>query len=180
MTIIVVEYSEEWPTQFEAVSASLRRALAGVPIRSVEHVGSTAVPGLAAKPVLDIDVITSAEHVRGATAALEAVGYEHRGNLGLPGREVLRAPDAAPARHVYVCEEGTLHVRNHLAVRRVLRERSDLRDRYSAVKRELAAQPGLDIGHYVAGKSAVLQEVLSLSDLTDQEKAEILRLNAAG
>lgn len=48
------------------------------------------------------------------------------------------------------------------------------------MKRELAAQPGLDIGHYVAGQSAVLQEVLSLSDLTDQEKAVILRVNAAG
>jgi GrpB-like predicted nucleotidyltransferase (UPF0157 family) len=80
-------------------------------------------------------------------------------------------------RHVYVCVAGTLHVRNHLAVREVLRRRPDLGEAYADVKLALAADPGMDIDAYVAGKSEVLQRVLAVSDLTDAERAEILRLN---
>lgn len=178
MVIRVVAYREEWPVQFEAVAVFLRRALADVPTYSIEHVGSTAVPGLAAKPILDIDVIVAADQVPAAIVALEAVGYEHRGDLGMSGREALRAPDAEPERHVYVCEDGSLHVRNHLAVRQVLRERSGLRDRYAAAKLELSADNEMDMARYLAGKSAILQEVLSLSDLTDAERAKIQQLNA--
>jgi GrpB-like predicted nucleotidyltransferase (UPF0157 family) len=72
---------------------------------------------------------------------------------------------------------GTLHVRNHLAVREVLRRRPDLRDAYADVTLALAADPGTDVDTYVAGKSEVLQRVLAVSDLTDAERAEILRLN---
>jgi GrpB-like predicted nucleotidyltransferase (UPF0157 family) len=177
MAIEVVEYSPNWPIAFEAVAATLRDALVGVPVVSIEHVGSTAVPGLAAKPILDIDVIVTAEHLPAAIAALATIGYEHRGDLGVTGREALTSPDLIPRRHVYVCADGTLHVRNHLAVRRVLRERPGLRDRYAEVKRQLASIPDIDMERYLAGKSAILQEVLSHSGLTTDEKAEILRLN---
>lgn len=177
MAIEVVEYSPDWPIAFERVAAVLHGALAGIPVVSIEHVGSTAVPGLAAKPILDIDVIVAPEHVPAVISALATVGYEHRGDLGVTGREALTSPDSTPPRHVYICVDGTLHVRNHLAVRRVLRERPDLRDRYAAVKRQLAGIDDMDMGRYLAGKSAILQEVLSHSDLTDAEKAEILRLN---
>ena len=180
VAIDVVEYSEQWPIDFEIVAEALWSALTRVPVRTVEHVGSTAVPGLAAKPVLDIDVIVTGEHVPDTIKALEAVGYAHRGDFGITGREAFDAPDAAPVRHVYVCTEGTLHLRNHLEVRRVLRERPDLRNQYAAVKLELARDPHMDSTRYVAGKSAVLQEVLSLSDLTEPEKAEIFRLNSGG
>ncbi|MEQ6896095.1 GrpB family protein [Microbacterium sp. KR10-403] len=86
----------------------------------------------------------------------------------------------SPRRNVYVCVVGTLHVRNHLAVRDILRARPDLRDRYGTVKRELAADAAMDIDRYLAGKSAILQEVLALSDLSESEKAAILRLNTGG
>lgn len=175
--MVVVPYSPDWPQQFEQVAQELRSTLAPVCPARVEHVGSTSVPGLAAKPVLDIDVIVDAEHVEAAVAALEALGYRHRGDLGVAGREAFHAPDEDPRRHVYVCRAGTLHVRNHLAVREVLRNRPDLREEYAAVKLELAAQPDIDIDTYVARKSAVLQRVLAESDLTDAERQEVLRLN---
>jgi len=178
--ITVVPSSPDWPAAFEGVAAALRTALAGVPTAVVEHVGSTSVPGLAAKPVLDVDVIVPAEDVPAAVRALEAVGYAHAGDLGLPGREAMDAPDDAPARHVYVCTAGTLHVRNHLAVRDVLRRRADLRDEYGAVKAALAADPTMDIDRYLAGKSAVLQKVLAESDLTQAELREIRGLNDPG
>ncbi len=111
-------------------------------------------------------------------AALTSVGYTHRGDLGVSDREAFKAPDDDPRRHVYVCRRGTLNVRNHLAVRDVLRARADLRDEYGAVKMALAAEPTMDIDTYIARKSAVLQKVLAVSDdLTPDERLLIRRLN---
>ena len=177
MPIDVVPYAADWPAAFDRVAGVLRTALRGVPTATVEHVGSTSVPGLAAKPVLDIDVIVEEPDVRAAVAALEALGYVHRGDLGVTGREAFLAPDDDPRRHVYVCRAGTLNVRNHLAVRDVLRSRDDLRDAYAAVKLALAADPDMDIDTYSARKSAVLQTVLAESDLTDEERRQIWQLN---
>ncbi|WP_210651954.1 GrpB family protein [Nocardioides sp. SYSU D00065] len=177
-TIEVVAWSPGWAAQFEDVAAVLRAALAGVASASVEHVGSTSVPGLAAKPILDIDVIVEAGDVDAAITALGTAGYVHRGDLGVPGREAFHAP-GPPRRHVYVCTAGTTHVRNHLAVRDVLRSRDDLREAYAAVKLALAAEPGMDIDTYVAGKSAVLQQVLAVSGAFDPVELDaIRRLNA--
>lgn len=177
MSVVVVEYSPDWPRQFARVAAGLRQALHGLPSVAVEHVGSTSVPGLAAKPTLDIDVVVPRPDVGSAVAALTAVDYEHRGDLGVVDREAFRAPDGEPRRNVYVCVEGSLSLRNHLAVRDVLRRRPDLRDEYAAVKRDLAADPAMHIDTYVARKSAVLQKVLAESNLTEAERLEIWRLN---
>lgn len=92
----------------------------------------------------------------------------------------MRAPDEDPPRHVYVCEVGTLAVRNHLAVRDVLRTRADLQLEYGAVKARLAADPEITIAGYIAGKSEVLQRVLAASSLvSEQERIQIAQLNGA-
>lgn len=177
--IEVVDWSPRWAEQFEEVADVLRRALAAVPSARVEHVGSTSVPGLAAKPILDVDVVVEPGEEPAAVAALESVGHVHRGDLGVTGREAFFAPDE-PRRNVYVCTAGTPNVRNHLAVRDVLRRRADLREAYDAVKRALAADPGMDIDTYIAGKSAVLQQVLEASgEFSADELAAIRRLNGA-
>jgi GrpB-like predicted nucleotidyltransferase (UPF0157 family) len=177
--IEVVDWSPRWAEQFDEVAAVLRTALAGVATARVEHVGSTSVPGLAAKPILDIDVIVDEADAPAAVAALEQVGYVHRGDLGVTGREAFFAPDE-PRRHVYVCTAGTANVRNHLAVRDVLRSDAGLRDAYADVKRALADDPDMDIDTYIAGKSAVLQQVLEASgEFSDEELAAIRRLNDA-
>ena len=178
MPVHVVAYRPQWAEQYDALAATLRAALHDVPTATVEHVGSTSVPGLAAKPVLDVDVVVEPADVPAAVAALAAVGYVHRGDLGLPGREAFWAPDDDPRRHVYVCRAGDVQLRNHLAVRDVLRERDDLRDQYAAVKLALAADPAMDIDTYTAGKSAVLQQVLAASALvTADERCRIEALN---
>jgi GrpB-like predicted nucleotidyltransferase (UPF0157 family) len=177
--IEVVDWSPQWAEDFDEVALVLRHALADVASASVEHVGSTSVPGLPAKPILDVDVIVDADDVAAATSALESVGYVHRGDLGVTGREAFHAP-GPPRRHVYVCTAGTTNVRNHLAVREVLRTRAELREAYAAVKVALAADPEMDIDTYIAGKSAVLQQVLEASgDFSDDELAAIRRLNDA-
>ncbi|MFJ9389637.1 GrpB family protein [Nocardioides sp. NPDC101246] len=177
MGIEVRAYDPSWPIRFEEIAETLRSVLADGPAATVEHVGSTSVPGLAAKPILDIDVIVAPEDVSAAVAALVRIGYVHRGDLGVPGREAFFAPDEDPRRHVYVCAAGTLNVRNHVAVRDVLRRRDDLRDEYAAVKVALAADPAMDIDTYIARKSDVLQKILAASDLTDAERLRILSLN---
>lgn len=180
MPVEVVADREEWRTQFGRIAEELRRAFVKVPSARIEHVGSTAVPGLAAKPILDVDVIVPSAEMRSAIAAMETLGYVHRGDLGVAGREAFLAPDEDPRRNVYVCEAGTLNARNHLAVRDVLRPRDDLRDEYAAVKYALAADPDMDIGTYIAGKSDVLQRVLAESSLvTDRERRLIKVLNTA-
>lgn len=177
MPVEVVPYSEDWVDQFEAVAEVLRHALRNVDGARVEHVGSTSVPGLAAKAILDIDVIVAAEAVPAAVVALEAAQYVHRGDLGVAGREAFYAPDDAPRRHVYVCEAGTLNVRNHLAVRDILRRSVELRDQYAEVKLSLASDAAIAIETYIARKSEVLQKVLAESELTEDERWRIWRLN---
>ncbi|WP_238694218.1 GrpB family protein [Nocardioides daphniae] len=178
--VTVVPYDRAWPARFKQVEAALQAALSAVASARIEHVGSTSVAGLVAKPVLDIDVIVAAGEIERAVAALVADGYVHRGDLGVEGREAFFAPDDEPARHVYVCRAGGLAVRNHLAVRDVLRRRADLRDEYAAVKLALADAPSMDIETYIAGKTAVLQKVLAESELTPAELRAIREVNDPG
>ena len=100
MSIEVVSWSAAWTRDFELVAADLGEALAGIAGTRVEHVGSTSVPGLAAKPILDIDVIVERVDVPAAVAALVRIGYVHRGDLGVAGRGGVprTRPVASPAR----------------------------------------------------------------------------------
>ena len=177
LVIVVEAYSEEWPVWFGQIAAELRTAVAGIPCSVVEHVGSTSVPGLAAKPIIDVDVVVPVDHIGSAIEALESIGYRHQGDLGVAGREAFGSPDEVPRRHVYVCATGTLHLRNHLAVRDVLRASAGLRREYGAVKVALAANADIDVQTYVARKSQMLQKVLAESDLTAEERLQIWRLN---
>ncbi|MCL2594252.1 MAG: GrpB family protein [Promicromonosporaceae bacterium] len=177
MAVEVVEYRDEWPASFAAVAKALRSACEGLPSVAVEHVGSTAVPGLAAKPILDIDVIVSADDLPAARQALEAIGYRSSGDLGMTDREAMTAPDNDPPRHVYLCLAGALAVRNHLAVRDTLRANPQLAVRYAAIKKSLAADPTIDIDAYLAGKSAILQEILEAGGITEAERTTILAVN---
>jgi GrpB-like predicted nucleotidyltransferase (UPF0157 family) len=222
--VVVVPYDPAWPAQFADIRASLAAALAaaGAAYLSIEHVGSTSVPGLWAKPQLDIDVVvaddgrgvvfadgrTAASHDDGggpvtadaagaarpagagraapsalgaAVAALEAAGYEHRGELGVPRRHRLRAPPArGPARNVYVVAAGSVALRNHVGVRDALRADAALRDEYAAVKRALVAragEAGLGIGEYVEGKTEVVQRILERAGMGEEERAAVLEVN---
>jgi GrpB-like predicted nucleotidyltransferase (UPF0157 family) len=174
--ITVVPYDPTWPEQFERVRADLATALAAVPIVAIEHVGSTSVPGLAAKLVLDIDVVVDRVHLDQAIEALVAAGYTHEGDKGVPGRHFLRAPDHDPARHVYTIVDGSLALRNHLAVRDTLRNDAELRDAYAAVKLGLASRVE-DMADYIDGKSEVLQRILTAAGITTDDRGAILDLN---
>jgi chloramphenicol 3-O-phosphotransferase len=98
--IIVRDYDAEWPVLFRQIAEPVRRALGEI-VASVEHVGSTAVPGLAAKPVIDVDVVVrSAENVPAAIERLRKLGYVYQGDKGIPGRDAFMWPPHAPSHHL--------------------------------------------------------------------------------
>src|SRR5271157_4573381 len=101
--VVVVEYDPGWPALFQFFRERLTGALGGI-AAAVEHVGSTAVPRLAAKPIIDIDVLlASADRLPSAIACLAQIGYSHQGDLGIPEREAFLAPADDPLHHLYVC-----------------------------------------------------------------------------
>lgn len=172
--ITVVDYDPAWPKQFESLRAEYAHAVtaAGVPVLAIEHVGSTSVPGLAAKPVIDCDIVVAADQVEPATSVLVGLGFAPLGELGIPQRWAFRAPERLARTNTYVVVEGSLSLRNHLAVRDVLRSDAALRDEYSAVKKRVGATTS-DIDDYGQGKNAVVQRILAAAGLTDAERASI-------
>ena len=179
MTIRVVDYDPQWKTIFRDLKARYQQMLddAGVAWKAIEHVGSTSVEGLAAKPVIDIDIVVAAQDVEAASAALQAVGYHPLGEIGIEDRWAFRAPPDIQRTNTYVVVEGSLALRNHLGVRTVLRNNPELRDSYASVKRALAESTD-DIDSYVAGKSDVLSRVLELAGLSDDELLAIRKANS--
>src|SRR5438128_549418 len=116
-TVVVVDYEPNWPEVFLRLRSKVWPVVADFAL-SLEHVGSTSVPGLAAKPIIDMSVVLSREEDAPlAILRLARLGYVHRGNLGVEGREAFQAPTAAPAHNLYVCPKGSLGLQNQLAVR---------------------------------------------------------------
>ena len=129
--VVIVDYDPAWPVAFAALARVLSQAFGELAL-SIEHVGSTAVPGLAAKPVIDLDVVISAEErLPAVDAALMPLGYEYEGEKDIPGRHAFdrRGEDVPrdgsrltwPAHHLYVCARGCTELRRHLAFRDYLR-----------------------------------------------------------
>lgn len=177
MKVEVVAYDPRWPLQFATVRDHLLAALDGVEVIAIEHVGSTSVPGLAAKPCLDIDVVVAADAVEAASAGLVAAGYAPLGDLGIPDRYAFSAPDDAPRRNVYVVVDRCLALRNHLAVRDVLRRDQTLRNEYARHKLELATRDYADNDDYVVDKSPVLQRILEAAGIDPDERRAIDAVN---
>ena len=159
-TIEVVDYDPAWPAVFEQLRARVWPALEQCAI-SVEHIGSTSVPGLAAKPIVDISVIVAAEDdVPVAIERLAALGYVHQGDLGVEGREAFESPRGLPAHNLYVCPCNSLALENHLAVRHYLRTHADAARAYGDLKKRLAGEFRHDIDGYVSGKTDAILEIL--------------------
>jgi GrpB-like predicted nucleotidyltransferase (UPF0157 family) len=156
VTVVVQDYDEEWPARFASVRERVRNAL-GARALDVQHIGSTAVPGLAAKPI--IDVLLSVRDVADEPAYvpdLELAGFVLR--VREPGHLMFRTPGKDV--HVHVYEPGDPAVTDHLDLRDRLRVDQADRELYAAVKRELARRSWTDMNHYADAKSDVIQQVL--------------------
>ena len=171
--VVVVDYDPGWVETFSRIRDRVSNAMGDTAV-AIEHVGSTSVPGLAAKPIIDITVIIpTPEALPAAIEKLGTIGYEHRGNLGVEGREAFSSPRDLPKHHLYVCPKGSLGLRNHLAVRDYLRTNEDAAIAYGKLKLELATRFPDDIDSYIDGKTEFLLEILRRSGLTPSEMNSI-------
>jgi GrpB-like predicted nucleotidyltransferase (UPF0157 family) len=158
--IVIADYDPHWPEQFEALRARIAPVL-GPLGAAIEHIGSTAVPGLAAKAIIDIDVLLyAAADLPEAVTRLATLGYQHRGDLGVPGREAFRpAPNDLP-HHLYVCVPECLEYARHLTFRNHLRTHPEDAHAYERLKRALAVEFRNDREAYNRAKTEFVEAVL--------------------
>jgi GrpB-like predicted nucleotidyltransferase (UPF0157 family) len=169
--VIVVPYDPRWLQTFEDVRARIAPLLGDLAV-GIEHVGSTAVPGLDAKPIVDIDVVVRREDdLAEAIRLLETIGYRHLGDLGIAGREAFRAAPGPERHHLYLCAAGSAPLRAHLTLRDALRNDPELAAAYGALKRKLAERYRDDSDSYVEGKTPFITSVL----LDEREGRRALR-----
>jgi GrpB-like predicted nucleotidyltransferase (UPF0157 family) len=165
--IVVVDYDPAWPRSFEQIRDLVGPAVGDVALR-VEHVGSTSVAGLAAKPIIDVDVVVATEDdVDAAIARLATIGYRWRGDLGVAGRQAFAAPAEGTLgrHHLYVVVENNRAHLDHVLLRDLLRADPDARQRYAALKRQNAESANGDIDAYVAAKAELVAELLTRARL---------------
>lgn len=161
--IEVVDYDSAWPARYEQMRARLAAALGPVAVR-IDHVGSTAVPGLAAKPVIDIQVsVPDVADVVPFKGAIEAQGFEERGIE--TGHHYFRPPPALPRDYqVHVCTVGSEWERRHLLFRDYLRSHPETTAEYAALKRDLATHYTWDRIGYNDAKGPFIERVLSRAE----------------
>ena len=159
--IEVVEYSAEWPRVFEREEAAILSAC--LPwITEVHHIGSTSVPGLAAKPILDVlPVAVGPAEALEAVAPMTALGYRYRGENGIAGRLYFdRVVEGRTVVHVHMFPAGHPEVRRHLVFRDHLRVNPDVAREYERLKRELASRYRDDRRTYTDSKAAFITGVI--------------------
>ena len=159
--VVVLPYDEGWIFDFEKIKNELEKALGDL-IIGIEHVGSTSVKGLSAKPCIDIDIIIKDYSVfKSVVNELNQIGYIHEGDLGIKDREAFKYSDKQhmPKHHLYVCPAYSEELRRHITFRDFLRKDPDAARRYSAVKEEAARLFPSDIDKYIEYKSPCIKEL---------------------
>ena len=163
--IVVMPYDERWTQDFEAIASEIREALGELAL-AIEHVGSTAVPGLSAKPIIDIDVVIRDYTTFDAVVlALKEIGYHHEGDLGIAGREAFgyEGKEHLRKHHLYVCPQDSPELKRHIAFRDYLRAHPDAAREYGRVKEEGAMLYPHDIERYIEHKSRFIEEIYRLT-----------------
>jgi len=158
--IVIDEYDPAWPGEFVRLRDRAQDALGEVAI-GIEHVGSTAVPGLPAKDLIDMVVVIEWEDdLPEAISRLEAIGYEARGSLGVEGREAFWWPEGEKRHHLYVSPKTSAELQAQVAFRDLLLSDPALAQDYVELKRELAERFRDDRSGYTEGKTEFIESAL--------------------
>jgi GrpB-like predicted nucleotidyltransferase (UPF0157 family) len=176
--IEVVDYDEVWFSEFRRFESFLIENLSKS--LQIEHVGSTSVVGLVAKPILDIVIVVkNQKEFEIVKSDLHRIGYIHKGNQGIKNREVFKriGNSGFYPHHLYVAYEGSLGLRNMLTIRDHLRDNSVDREIYGLLKMRLAKQYPYDIESYIDGKTDFLLEILGKYDFKTEDLLEIRMIN---
>jgi GrpB-like predicted nucleotidyltransferase (UPF0157 family) len=178
LQITVLEYDPEWAHAFQRIRENLLAMLDSIPVSSIEHVGSTSIPGLAAKPIIDIDIVVEPKYIPMTCALLSTNGYTYNPEPWVIDRMSFRydkhthdagatrpTEDGDIRRAVYVNIPDGEMLKNHLLVRKVLSGCPELVAEYSEIKRELAKREWRRIGAYGGAKTAILQKIMARGEL---------------
>lgn len=146
--MVLVEYNKEWPQQFLKIKTELQKVLT-IPCQ-VQHVGSTSIPGMKAKPIIDIDVgLENWGNFEKVKKAIAEIGYEHEGDKGITGREAFCRDGKVQNKildnidhHLYVCSVDNEEYKRHILFRDYLRNHDEARNRYNQIKEEILAKVG--------------------------------------
>lgn len=153
-SIIVEAYNPNWPRQFEKEADNIQRAL-GENCIVVHHIGSTSVPGLKAKPIIDIvPVVNDIQNIN--IHAMQDLGYEYRGEAGMAFRQFFQKPLQF---NVHIYKEGDPEIMRYLKFRDWLRHNDEDAKRYEQIKVELAEKFPLDLRQYCMGKEAIVLDI---------------------
>ncbi|ERI92381.1 hypothetical protein HMPREF1982_02363 [Clostridiales bacterium oral taxon 876 str. F0540] len=159
--VTVVPYDYKWSEEFKKIKLELEKVL-GDSIITIEHVGSTSVEGLSAKPIIDIDIIIkSYDDFKEVKSRLENFGYYHEGDLGISGREAFGYVEKEDfmTHHIYVCPQDSVELKRHIVFRDYLRTHKEDRDKYSEIKLYAAKMYPTDIDSYIETKSPYINEI---------------------
>ena len=162
-------YDSAWKTAFEEIRKEIEEAVGDL-IVGMEHVGSTSVEGMSAKPCIDLDVIIPDYTVfDNVVDRLKVIGYFHEGDLGIPGREAFRYSGKPHLQnhHLYVCPKDSVELHRHITFRNFLRNHPEAVKKYSAVKETAARLFPDDIDRYMAYKAPCIQELYAQCGLID-------------
>ena len=160
---LVKHYDPTWPLWFEELRHRFDSVLSGR-YCSIEHVGSTSVAGMTAKPIIDIDIVIERQDFESTKDRLAEIGYFHEGDLGIPGRDAFDLSDSGlkeslPAHHTYVCDMYGEALKRHLVFRDFLRQSPEYAYRLSNLKWQLAGEHDNDRQSYMDGKAALCEEI---------------------
>ena len=165
--VIVLPYDEAWKSAFEEIKQEIENAIGDL-ILGIEHVGSTSVEGMSAKPCIDIDVVIKDYSVFDTVVSkLEAIGYTYEGNLGIKDREAFKYTNKPHLQkhHLYVCPQYSEELHRHITFRDYLKSNIEAIKKYSSIK-ETAAQLFPDnIDKYIEYKSPCIEELYALCGL---------------
>jgi GrpB-like predicted nucleotidyltransferase (UPF0157 family) len=158
--IVVADYDPAWPERFRQEEARIRAALGGAAL-SIEHIGSTSVPGLAAKPIVDILlVVEDSANEASYLPALEEAGYVLRvREPNFDEHRMLRTPQKDV--HVHVFSAGSPEIGRYLLLRDRLRQYDEERELYARTKRELATKDWPSVDHYAEAKTEIVEGIIS-------------------
>ena len=160
-TVYLEPHQKEWETAAEEAIRTIKSILGDI-AADIQHIGSTSIKAIKAKPIIDIDVvIEDGTRLNPVISALDKIGYHHRGNLGIPGREAFgyEGKDYLRKHHLYVCEKNAEELCRHIAFRDYLRTHPEAVAEYSRIKTEGAALYPFDIDKYIEYKGPFIEGI---------------------
>ena len=159
--VIVVPYDGKWQTEFVEIAKRLRETIGDEALR-IDHIGSTAVPGLDAKPVIDIQISVKSLEPMTYRSALEAAGYRHRADNPDLTKRYFRETEGMRRTHIHVCEAGSWSEQFALLFRDFLRQSEKWRRVYAAEKHALAEHYSAphERDFYVDGKDPIIWHIM--------------------